>query len=371
MTNPDAGTATSALAPKVVLTVVIALVVGLVAFVSVDSVVVIVLAVAAAVGAFWILDTVAQPSSATVQSASSGGRLPQTQTVPLPPPGVDAAAIDAPTDPDAPAPGKASASLDPALFDPLSIEITTNLQGKSRVFSIRVAKHGNTIAECEDAVALDPRRGVLAVADGASSSFGAGEWADTLTKQFVQAPPKPLSITSFATWLAEARGASPEPARQASDNPNGWWSEEGARHGAFSTVVGAAIMTDGDARVATVMCLGDSCAFVLTGSPGERTVRRALPYEDASQFGSHPSLLASMAAQGHDEPTWTTIPTSPGDLLVLASDAVSEWLLGDPKRFAILDGHAPEAIANRLIGERTDGRLVNDDLTIALLELAS
>ncbi len=30
----------------------------------------------------------------------------------------------------------------------------------------------------------------------------------------------------------------------------------------------------------------------------------------------------------------------------------------------------PEAIATRLIGERTDGRIVNDDLTVAILELA-
>lgn len=371
MTNPDTTTTGNGVAPKVVLTLVIALVVGLVALISVDSLVVVVLAVVATIAAFWGFDALAQPSAAPPSRAATAGHLPLTRTAPLPAPGAVATQIDAPADPDAPESDRSSASLDPALFDPLSIEITTNLQGKGRVFSIRVAKHGNTIAECEDAVALDPRRGVLAVADGASSSFGAGEWATTLTRRFVQAPPKPLSIGSFATWLADARSASPEPDRQAPDNPNGWWSEEGARQGAFSTVVGAAIMTDGDARVATVMCLGDSCAFVLTGAPGERTVRRALPYEDASQFGSHPSLLASMAAQGHDEPTWTTIPTAPGDLVVLASDAVSEWLLRDPKRFALLDGHAPEAIANRLVGERTDGRLVNDDLTIALLELAS
>lgn len=355
MTSSEAGTASSELAPKLLLTAVIALVVGGVATISVDSAVVVVLAVVAAAGAFWAFDAMAGSSTGAAPSAGAPGWA-QTPTPP--------SAASAP-------PGKPSASLDPALFDPSSVEITVNAPGKSRVFSIRVAKHGNSIAECEDAVAMDPRRGVLAVADGASSSFGAGEWADTLSKQFVQAPPKPLSIGSFAAWLTGARGASPEPAREESDNPNGWWSEEGARHGAFSTVVGAAIMTDGDARVATVMCIGDSCAFILTGAAGERTLRRALPYEDASQFGSHPSLLASMTAQGHDEPTWTTVPTGPGDLVVLASDAVSEWLLGDPKRFGLLDGHEPEAIANRLVAERTEGRLVNDDLTIAVLELAS
>ncbi len=277
---------------------------------------------------------------------------------------VDANAVRASVD-------KRTATLDPALFDPESVEITTNFQGKSRVFSIRIAKHGNAIAECEDAVAIDPRRGVLAVADGASSSFGSGIWADTLAKQFVKTPPKPLSVGSFSEWLGAARTASPEAVGGASDDPNGWWSEQGVRHGAFSTVVGAAIMSDGGSRVATVMCLGDSCAFVLTGPTGKRVVRRSLPYEDSEQFGSHPALLGSMADRQHDEPTWTTIPTAPGDLLVLASDAVSEWLLGDPKRFQLLDGSEPDAIASRLITERTDGRMVNDDLTVAVLELAS
>ena len=130
-------------------------------------------------------------------------------------------------------------------------------------------------------------------------------------------------------------------------------------------------MTDGASRVATVMCLGDSCAFVLTGPRGDRNVRRSLPYEDSEQFGSHPALLGSMADRHHDEPTWTTVPTEPGDLLVLASDAVAEWLLGDPTRFDLFDDHEPGAISSRLIAERTDGKLVNDDLTVAVLELAS
>ena len=380
MNTGEAGAGGNDLGGKLVVSGVVAVIVGVVAAVSGIGVVLVVVAVVAAVAAFWLLDALMMPSGAPgrqheagLAPGGTGGTLPQTRTESLGPPrGVEPPTVGEPVDTNtAPSVEKQTATLDPALFDAQSVEIKVNSQGKSRVFSIRIAKHGNGIVECEDAVAVDPRRGVLAVADGASSSFGAGVWADTLTKQFVKTPPKPLSVGSFADWLGEARVASPEAVGGESDNPNGWWSEQGARQGAFSTVVGAAIMTDGGSRVATVMCLGDSCAFVLTGQVGDRTVRRSLPYEDAEQFGSHPALLGSMADRHHDEPTWTTIPTAPGDLLVLASDAVSEWLLGDPKRFQLLDGHEPEAIASRLIGERTDGKIVNDDLTLAVLELAS
>lgn len=364
---------------KVIVGGVVAAIVGAVAAFSGIALALVIVAVLGAVIAFWMLDGLL--SSPTVPStpvghASSGGPLPATSTEALPPAGgVGAPAV---AEPVGPAPIDTDdlprgARLDPNLFDPTSVEIKASSQRSGRAFSIRVAKHGNSIDECEDAVSVDPRRAVLAVADGASSSFGAHLWADTLTKHFVQRPPKPLSVGAFSTWLAEARTASPnaEPGGDGADPANGWWSEEGVRQGAYSTIVGVAIMTDGDSRVATVMCLGDSSAFVLTGQPGDRVMRRAIPYEDASQFGSHPALLGSIAERLHDEPSWTTIPTTPGDMVILASDAVGEWLLGDPKRFSVFDGEEPEAIASRLIGERTDGRIVNDDLTVAVLELAS
>ena len=373
---------TNELPSRVALGAAVGVTVAVVAAVSDVGVGLLVVATIAAVATFWLLDTLlssgrtATATEAGDVGAVSGTTLPLTASESLAPPrGVEAPTI---TEPGAvaavPVEEQHNARLDPALFDPDSVEIKTSSQSSGRVFSIRVAKHGNTIGECEDAVTIDPRRGVLAVSDGASSSFGAHLWSATLAKSFVKQPPKPLSIASFALWLDEARrtsrpDGSEDPGKER-DAGNGWWSERGARNGAFATIVGAAIMNDGDARVATVMCLGDSCAFVLTGAPGERTVRRSLPYEDASQFGSHPALLGSIGDRAHDEPSWTTIPAAPGDLLVLASDAVAEWLLGDPKRFQLFDGHEPDAIASRLIGERTDGRLVNDDLGIALMELS-
>ena len=364
------------LVSKVVISVLVALVVGVVAAVSEVDAIVAVIAVLGAVAGFWLLDSLLRPAPPAPTFTAGGGVLPSTSADSLPPPrGVEAPTISEPAAAgDEPVVDEQhNARLDPALFDPASVEIKTSSHGAGRVYSIRVAKHGNSIAECEDAVIVDPRRAVLAVADGASSSFGAHLWAATLTKHFVTQPPTPLSVGSFSTWLADARSASPEPGGQGEggDNPNGWWSEQGARQGAYSTIVGAVIKDDGDDRVATIMCLGDSCAFVLTGAPGDRVVRRSLPYEDPSQFGSHPSLLGSMTDRRHDEPSWTTIPTGSGDLLVLASDAVSEWLLGDPKRFQLFDGDDVESIAGHLIAERTDGRIVNDDVTVAVFELAT
>lgn len=365
----------------------IAVVVGAAAAVTNISIVVVVIAMLAAVGAFWALDAWIAPEAPAVDLAPGveRSRLPITSTEPLAPPAEEDPPAAEP--PATPAPAEASeagddagavqqsARLDPALFDPQSVEVKVSSRSSRRAFSVRIAKHGNSLAECEDAVTLDPRRSIVAVADGASSSFGAHLWADTLSKQFVRQPPKPLSVSAFATWLDEARTSSGVPEGEdkgeAGSAPAGWWSEDGVRTGAYSTIVGAVVTSDGDGHAVTVMCLGDSCAFVLTGQAGERVMRRSLPYEDASQFGSHPSLLGSLADRIHDEPTWTTVPVGGGDLVVLASDAVAEWLLGDPRRFSLFDSETPDAIAARLVADRADGLIVNDDVAVAVLELSN
>ena len=261
-----------------------------------------------------------------------------------------------------------SATLDLTLLDPNSVEMdVTSASTASPVWSVRIAKHGQAIDECEDAVRIDHGRWVMAVADGASSSFGARQWAKTLADEFVAAPPQPLSPGSFEAWIDRCRTAvmAGESAGQ-----GGWWSEEGARRGAFATLVGAAVHGKKHERVVTVMCVGDSCAFVLGGEVGQRVLRRALPYEDASQFGSHPNLIGSLAEHGAIAPSWTTMAVGGGEVLVLASDAVSEWLLADHRRFAQIDQLSQPALADFLIAERAAGRIVNDDLTVALLGLS-
>ena len=182
---------------------VVAAVVGGVAALSGVGGVLVVVAVVAAVGAFWLFDALLVPTpdhSLGFVPGASGSPLPATPTGPIPPPGgVETAPTNAERSDDGPGDqGPHGARLDPGLFDQRSVEIKQSSQRSGRAFSIRIAKHGHSIEECEDAVAVDPRRAVLAVADGASSSFGANLWAGTLADHFVEQPPEPLSVAAFA-----------------------------------------------------------------------------------------------------------------------------------------------------------------------------
>src|SRR6187399_2691280 len=98
----------------------------------------------------------------------------------------------------------------------------------------RVPKKGNVPDECEDAVAGDPDRGRFAIADGASESFAAGEWAKILVNHFVR--------ESSTHWLPEARiqwDAS------VGNSPQSWYAEEKLAAGAHATFVGLMLDDEG------------------------------------------------------------------------------------------------------------------------------
>ena len=281
-----------------------------------------------------------------------------------------------PTNPDTPsAATKPRATkhspLDMAKLIPNSYETTNLGRKRARGFTLRIAKHGNGLAECEDAIATDLGRSLLAVADGASSSFGAAPWAAALAAGFVSQPPSPMSVESLAEWVERCRAPETSSANAGETGKAGWWAAEGERRGAFSTIVGAGIVTVGDRTIVKVMCLGDSCAFVLRGERGARRLRRSIPYEESSQFGSHPILLGSSESRSEPvQPSWTSIPVARHDLLLLASDALSEWLLEDPSRFATLEAGTPAEVAEMFIEQRAGGHMVNDDLALIALEVA-
>lgn len=227
------------------------------------------------------------------------------------------------------------------------------------VLLAQAAKQGNDESECEDAAAVSDDAATAAVSDGASSSFGARRWAQVLVRQFVESPPSAMSATAMAEWLEQARA---EMRRIAGEATATWWSEAGSEKGAFATLLGVVVQRSGDTAVARLMSVGDCCCFVVR----DGSVHASLPYEDASQFGSHPALLGSLGGR-HITPLWAQFELSPGDRLVLASDAVAEWVLAERERVAQVVQLAPQDLRDLLISERQAGRIVNDDVTLLAL----
>src|SRR5262245_13635898 len=64
--------------------------------------------------------------------------------------------------------------------------------------SFLVPKDGHALAECEDAIAGDPKLGRFAIADGAAESYASGDWARRLVDAFTKNGP-------IGNWLAGPR----------------------------------------------------------------------------------------------------------------------------------------------------------------------
>jgi hypothetical protein len=236
---------------------------------------------------------------------------------------------------------------------------------QSRAF--RLPKRGHTAQEYEDACAAADRRGRFAVADGASESAFAGQWARLLANGFVQAADPP---GDWAGWLPSQRQ------RWQAEVGGGelpWYAEEKVRQGAFATFLGLVVEGAGWRAVA----VGDSCLFHVRAG----RLTKAFPVEHSGDFGNSPWLIGSHHSPGEAlakgvvvcEGRWRA-----GDRLWLMTDALAQWFLQQHEAGnrpwetldAVLTAAAPdEAFAAWAEGLRQTQALRNDDVTWVAVSL--
>src|SRR5882672_891146 len=96
-------------------------------------------------------------------------------------------------------------------------------------------KSGHAEHEYEDAFAVESAALRFAVADGASETSYAKQWAELLVARFVNEPPTAPELREWvapmqAAWVGEHQGKA-----------QAWYAEEKAREGAFSSLLGVAV----------------------------------------------------------------------------------------------------------------------------------
>jgi len=228
-------------------------------------------------------------------------------------------------------------------------------------------KSGNSTNEYEDAFAVEPDLARFAIADGASETSFAREWAGLLVERFVREPATPEAL---ATWLV------PMQAQWAGDHQGNasaaWYAEEKARTGAFSSLLGVAV-EQGRWRA---LAVGDSCLFVVRAGK----LLRAFPLARAAEFNNSPLLLSSVAKSNHPQ-LWQGVRTDEGELatadqLLLMTDALAQWFLAEAELgrrpwAALARAATPEGFAAFVDCLRGGGALRNDDVTLVRVENAA
>ena len=223
--------------------------------------------------------------------------------------------------------------------------------------SFLVPKDGHSADECEDAAAGDPTVGRFAVADGASESFAAGEWARLLVEAFVTKGP-------IKNWLA---GPREEWARATGGQGVSWYAEEKLTQGGHATFLGLTTRpADGGIEWGAV-AIGDACLFhVVSGA-----CLSSVPLGYPADFNTSPALIGSKAGT----PNWKTMRglLRPGEALLLATDALAHCLLTSAEEQAfvgpgLLCLDEDDDFALWVAAQRAGGKLRNDDVTLGIVE---
>jgi len=253
----------------------------------------------------------------------------------------------------------------------------------SRPFTL--PKFGKTVDEYEDAHGQDAQAGIYAIADGASDSAFARTWAELLVKRLLAGPPSENSPAAWRDWIAPAQE---EWKRAVHSVPMPWYVESKIREGAFATCV-SLMLRRGDTPDApgewSAWALGDSCLFHVRGAYQGTAVSGGeadggFPLNDPEHFNNYPVALSSIPHA--NERVWSRVATTqgtwePGDAFILATDALSEWLLREivptqdwARVLDLMDAPADNSsFIDLMSAEMNDGRLRNDDMTLLIVRL--
>ena len=232
-----------------------------------------------------------------------------------------------------------------------------------------LSKLGHKASECEDAIAVDTQTFRFAVADGATESFDARNWAERLAQHWVQRK-STLTVEEFREWVATE-------GRELHDSWNSltlsWYSEEKARYGSFATLVGVELDLNTEPLSWQAIALGDACLLQCRN----KTLLKSLPLSGSEGFNSGPVLVASDSSL-HESSMQSVVTDSgtfqDGDVLLLMSDAASLWCLqrfenGDLDVSEFLSAKSDEELREFFDAERLAGRIRNDDLAIVRIEI--
>jgi len=218
--------------------------------------------------------------------------------------------------------------------------------------SLLVPKEGHSLDECEDAVKGNTSVGRFAIADGATESYAAGDWARLLVDSFVSTGP-------IENWLGKPRMAWKQ---QTGSQAVSWYAEDKFKLGAHATFLGLTV----DSGEWQAIAAGDVCLFVLSRG----SLLKTFPMTHSSEFSTTPSLVTSRNGTVNWKEDRGLL--APGDTLLLATDALAQMLLtsAEEGKFA---GNDLIAIDNEddfslwVAMMRSSGRLRNDDVAVGVV----
>jgi hypothetical protein len=254
----------------------------------------------------------------------------------------------------------------------------TQLQKKTTKFSI--PKIGEDEEQNKDSVNYSDEFNRFALSDGVSGSSYSKEWADLLTKGFVE---KPFMKENFdlKSWITPLQitwyNAIPwETLEDPTKHPH--YVAEKAREGGSATFVGGYFEEIDQKIFLKTWALGDSNLFLVR--EGQNIL--SFPLTTSEEFGIDPDMFFSLPKDIENstetrtyvgEIKYKEIEILENDLIICASDSISKWYIDSLDNPAILPWMELEQIFSiddfkNFISDKVKCKnLKNDDSSIIVM----
>ncbi len=247
---------------------------------------------------------------------------------------------------------------------------------KLKVSHFKTHKKGETIDDCQDDYGLNEENGRFAVADGATLSFFPKEWAELLVKYYCNKKDENLTLNekNWKEWIKPIQQEWIELVSKIVQESKSYILVDrlSQHESALSTFIG--IEFNRERSEWDALIIGDSCLFHLRNS---KCI--SFPLKKSDDFPYRPDSFASFPKDNPvgGPPRKENGTIIPGDILILATDALSKWILQNyeakglsPIIDKLTNLEQQEQFEYFVEQARNDElRLVNDDVTLMVISI--
>lgn len=232
-------------------------------------------------------------------------------------------------------------------------------------------KIGEKTEEIQDAYYKSLDSNLAAIADGASTSFLAREWADLLVESFCKHNEELNTINRhWKEWLKPLQEQWRQYSIKIRTDPNLPWYAKGSKEKncGSATFVGLKLYPTNQGKQKTweALAIGDSCLFQIKANSDQPI---SFPIKKSEDFHTVTDCFQSLPEYNFSEPIYTSSVCDKDDIFFLATDALAEWIFKDLEKGGsqwrkLISITNQKEFAEFIQHIRHEGLIKNDDTTL-------
>ena len=250
---------------------------------------------------------------------------------------------------------------------------------QNEIVCFTMPKVGEEKKDIEDAYSWSSDRTVFAIADGVSASFLAKDWANLLVNYFCEKHQYSIAdiCEKYTEWLNPVQQQWRQLYLKIKTNKALPWYAKGSKdkdHGS-ATFVGLKLLPPNQSGEKSweALAVGDSCLFKINANLNENEIV-TFPLNKSEQFKTVTNCFHSLPEYRSCKPICRSSMYDQGDIFLLATDALAEWIIKDLENSThkwkeLMSANTEDQFIAFIEQLRHDGLIKNDDTTLVRIKV--